>query len=248
MRLLIGVLALASLTFCLVAEQRQKPPKKRDLGAPKNISIAYLLDNNNFTTEDTKPNSEVQKWLKTVQKKAQQDFRKEFQVKIKFRITDINITDSDLAQKIRYWSSDYLIHAGTYLGYLKQYYFKRAKQDNTENPDIICVLTKYRMYDEDEVDYLDNLPSQKITGTVCFLYICIQAYFKHHTLCATMVPMLLTYVPGKANKTGELLSKLVQKSATSENVTSWEEYLKTCDKAKKKGRNTKSLRTSRRFQ
>uniref|UniRef100_A0A147BXK7 Putative 26 kDa salivary gland protein a n=1 Tax=Ixodes ricinus TaxID=34613 RepID=A0A147BXK7_IXORI len=215
MRLLIGVLALASLTFCLVAEQRQKPPKKRDLGAPKNISIAYLLDNNNFTTEDTKPNSEVQKWLKTVQKKAQQDFRKEFQVKIKFRITDINITDSDLAQKIRYWSSDYLIHAGTYLGYLKQYYFKRAKQDNTENPDIICVLTKYTMYDEDEVDYL--------------------AYFKHHTLCATMVPMLLTYVPGKANKTGELLSKLVQKSATSENVTSWEEYLKTCDKAKKEG-------------
>ncbi|XP_040061795.1 uncharacterized protein LOC120836801 [Ixodes scapularis] len=203
MRLFFGALALASLMFCLAAERKSKLPKHRPT---RIITSAYLLDGKGFDAENATLDSQVGKWLKGVQEKAQVDLNKEFKLDITFNITEINITDNDITNKIQYWSSDSLIHGPTFLDYLEEYY------QNRDNPDIICVVTRYRMYDSEEVNYL--------------------AYVKHTTLYHTMVPMLLTYVPEKEAKTGELLFKLVQRSITS-NQGRWGKYFKNCNKPKK---------------
>ncbi|XP_042149502.1 uncharacterized protein LOC115322951 [Ixodes scapularis] len=193
MSVLFGMLVLASLIFCLDAERMPNGPNKKGSSRRETkITIAYLLDGNSFSTEAAARNSTAGHWLNSVQEKAQQKINKELQVNIKFDITNINITDSDLTQKLIHWCSNKLINASAYLDYLKQSY------QNKVSPDMICVLTNYTMYDEDLDSYL--------------------AYIKHKTLCESMVPFLLTYIPNKVNNTGEFLSELIKKSITSKKV------------------------------
>uniref|UniRef100_A0A0K8R9I1 Putative ixodes 26 kDa salivary protein n=1 Tax=Ixodes ricinus TaxID=34613 RepID=A0A0K8R9I1_IXORI len=189
MRVFLGALVSASLICCLVAGRRQA--EKRGKGKTI-ITIAYLLDGNEFKEEETARNSTVDNWLNSVQEK----------------------TDGDLTHKIKYWSSDRLLHASTYLDHLKNSYQNRV------NPDIICVLTNYKMYDEELVDYL--------------------AYVKHQTLCQTMVPILLTYNSSRVDKVGEFLSELVKKSTTPGNV---KKGIRKCNKKNKKVKNIKSRKS-----
>uniref|UniRef100_A0A0K8R885 Putative ixodes 26 kDa salivary protein n=1 Tax=Ixodes ricinus TaxID=34613 RepID=A0A0K8R885_IXORI len=213
MRVFLGALVSASLMCCLVAGRRQA--EKRGKGKTI-ITIAYLLDGNEFKEEETARNSTVENWLNSVQEKAQEKLKEEFKMEIKFEITDINITDGDLTHKIKYWSSDRLLHASTYLDHLKTSYKNRV------NPDIICVLTNYKMYDEELADYL--------------------AYVKHQTLCQTMVPILLTYNSSRVDKVGEFLSELVKKSTTPGNV---KKGIRKCNKKNKKVKNIKSRKSMR---
>ncbi|XP_040061800.1 uncharacterized protein LOC115331477 [Ixodes scapularis] len=192
MNVFLGMLVLAPLIFFLDAERMPNGPNGKSLGRRETrITIAYLLDGNSFSTEEAARNSTVGKWLSSVQEKAQHNLNKELQVNIKFDITDINRTDSDLTQKLIDLCSNKLINASAYLDYLKQSYQTRV------SPDMICVLTNYTMYDEELDGYL--------------------AYVKHKTLCESMVPILLTYNPNQVNKTGEFLSELVKKRYSTPN-------------------------------
>uniref|UniRef100_A0A0K8RG71 Putative ixodes 26 kDa salivary protein n=1 Tax=Ixodes ricinus TaxID=34613 RepID=A0A0K8RG71_IXORI len=204
MKVFFGMLVLASLMFCLDAERKQNVPKEKG-SAKRNITIAYLLDGNGFKNGEAEQTSEVGKWLALVQEEAQKKLKEVFNVEINFVITEINITDSHLKEKIKYWSSGGFIHAVTFLKHMKRYHQAR------ENPDIICVITKSAMYHENDFGFL--------------------AFFKHKTLCKSMVPMLLTYDQEKANDAGERLSKLVEKSTTSKKGH-WKQYFRNCNKPK----------------
>uniref|UniRef100_V5H7H9 Putative secreted protein n=1 Tax=Ixodes ricinus TaxID=34613 RepID=V5H7H9_IXORI len=198
MRGFIGALAFALFAFCIAGQAGPDTTVRRKHLPKRIITIAYLLDGNGFSKEEA---FEVEEWLGLVQQEAQDKLKEEFHVEITFVITGINITDSDLTEKIIDWSSGGLIRATTFLDYVKQYYKTR------KNPDIICVITKYEMCDEDGVGYL--------------------AYFIHKTLCKAMVPMLLTYNQTKATDAGEHLYKLVEMSADTDKVKPWNEYYHT---------------------
>uniref|UniRef100_A0A147BMJ4 Putative ixodes 26 kDa salivary proteinixodes 26 kDa salivary protein n=1 Tax=Ixodes ricinus TaxID=34613 RepID=A0A147BMJ4_IXORI len=193
------------------------PKEKRSGRTETKITIAYLLDGNEFTKEDSSRNSAVGKWLNEVQERAQKKLKEDLSMEIKFEITDINITDDDLTHKIIYWSSDRLLHASTYLNHLKKSYQNRVKSD------IICVLTNYTMYDEDLVGYL--------------------AYIEHQTLCQSMVPILLTYNPGEVSQTGKFLSELVKKSTSSKEVKLQKRAIRKCNKKNEKVTNIKSRKS-----
>uniref|UniRef100_A0A6B0V313 Putative lipocalin n=1 Tax=Ixodes ricinus TaxID=34613 RepID=A0A6B0V313_IXORI len=220
MKVFFGILVLAPLIFCLDAQRMPNGPKeKRSRKTETKITIAYLLDGNEFKKEDAARNSTVGKWLNKIQEKAQKKLKKDLNMEIKFKITDINITDDDLTHKITYWSSDRLLHASTYLNHLKKSYQNRV------NSDIICVLTNYTMYDEDLVGYL--------------------AYIEHQTLCQSMVPILLTYNPGDVAQTGKFLSELVKKSTSSKEVKLQKRAIRKCNTKNEKVTNIKSRKSMR---
>ncbi|XP_029831118.2 uncharacterized protein LOC115315955 [Ixodes scapularis] len=135
MKVFFGMLVIASLLFCLDAERRPKGPKEKGSGTHETpITIAFLLDSNAFLNEDAARNSTVGNWLNSVLEKAQQELNKEFQMKIKFNITDINMTDITDTQKCPYFCARNVINAKHYMDYLKQSYESKV------SPDMICVV------------------------------------------------------------------------------------------------------------
>ncbi|XP_040068790.2 uncharacterized protein LOC115320847 [Ixodes scapularis] len=135
MKVFFGMLVIASHLFCLDAERRRNCPKEKDSGRHETpITIAFLLDSNAFFNEDAARNSTVGNWLNSVLEKAQQELNEDFQMKIKFNITDINMTDITDTQKCDGFCASHVIDAKDYTDYLKQSYESKV------TPDMICVV------------------------------------------------------------------------------------------------------------
>uniref|UniRef100_A0A0K8RKR2 Putative ixodes 26 kDa salivary protein n=1 Tax=Ixodes ricinus TaxID=34613 RepID=A0A0K8RKR2_IXORI len=213
MTVLARALTLALCIFCSAAEPRTRSASRRGVSGAKTITIAYLLDGNDFQNEDASPDSEVGKWLKKVQEKAEMKLHQATGVKIKFNTTDRNVTNPELTKNLLSWTSagscgsESLMNAGVVLAEIKE-----ESTTLSARPHIICVLTKQRLY-QGELINLMGLALQK-------------------SLCITMVPMILTYDQSSDNveNTGNLMSELVVNSTVPDNGKTWEEYFNMCNK------------------
>uniref|UniRef100_A0A090XD79 Putative 26 kDa salivary gland protein a n=1 Tax=Ixodes ricinus TaxID=34613 RepID=A0A090XD79_IXORI len=147
MTVLARALTLALCIFCSAAEPRTRSASRRGVSGAKTITIAYLLDGNDFKNEDASPDSEVGKWLKKVQEKAEIKLQQATRVTIKFNTTDRNVTKSGTYEKIVLsWTSmgscgsESLMNAGMVLAEIKV-----ESTTLSARPHIICVLTKQRL-------------------------------------------------------------------------------------------------------
>uniref|UniRef100_V5HCL5 Putative secreted protein n=1 Tax=Ixodes ricinus TaxID=34613 RepID=V5HCL5_IXORI len=183
MTVLARALTLALCVYCSAAEPRTRSASRRGGSGAKTITIAYLLDGNDFKNEDTSPDSEVGKWLKKVQEKAEIKLQQATRVTIKFNTTDRNVTNPELTKNLLSWTSmgscgsESLMNAGMVL--------EEIKSESAYSPlrtHIICVLTRLKLYQGDLINLL--------------------GYAMHNTLCISTVPMLLTYNPENINNTG----------------------------------------------
>uniref|UniRef100_A0A090XFI8 Putative 26 kDa salivary gland protein a n=1 Tax=Ixodes ricinus TaxID=34613 RepID=A0A090XFI8_IXORI len=155
MTVLARALTLALCVYCSAAEPRTRSASRRGGSGAKTITIAYLLDGNDFKNEDTSPDSGVGKWLKKVQEKAQMKLHQTTAVKIKFKTTDRNVTNPELTKNLLSWTStgscgsESLMNAGMVLAEVKlqsTYWPLR--------PHVICVLTKLKLYQDDLINLL----------------------------------------------------------------------------------------------
>uniref|UniRef100_A0A0K8RMR9 Putative ixodes 26 kDa salivary protein n=1 Tax=Ixodes ricinus TaxID=34613 RepID=A0A0K8RMR9_IXORI len=212
MTVLTRALTFALFIVCFAAEPRSLSAIRRRGSGENTVTIAYLLDGNGFESKDASPNSEVNKWLRGVHQQAELALKNVTQVEIKFKISDLNLTDTELSEKLLSWTSkgscgsDSLMHAGTVLGEIKLESMNWPVQ-----PHIICVLTKQKLYQGDFINLL--------------------GYALHQTLCYTSVPMILTYQSSSdVIYTGNLLSELVLNSTRNDASTSWKEYFNECNR------------------
>uniref|UniRef100_A0A0K8R9M1 Putative ixodes 26 kDa salivary protein n=1 Tax=Ixodes ricinus TaxID=34613 RepID=A0A0K8R9M1_IXORI len=216
MRTLMGVILFSLLILCLsVKSGPVKRPKK-----PKNpgntiITIAYLLDKNDFGNRDESILPEVKEWLERVHGKAQEEIKNATGVSIELQITAINETSEELTRRLEAWVNEGHVYGGWILGFVKT-----ESTNRTANPDITCVLTRHTIYNEWESGML--------------------AYSLHQTLCASMVPMLLTYKADEVDQSGKRLSELIRNSTTSD----FKEALKGCNKKKPNSGGKRRLRHS----
>ncbi|XP_042149623.1 uncharacterized protein LOC121837853 [Ixodes scapularis] len=215
MTVLARTLTLALCVFCFAAEPRTRSGSRRGGSGAKTITIAYLLDGNDFGNEDARPDSKVGKWLEEVQEKAEMKLRQDPGVEIKFNTTDRNITSPELTENLLSWTSkascgsESLMNAGVVLAEIKD-----ESTTLSARPHIICVLTKQRLYQGD----LINLMGLAL----------------HKSLCYTTVPMILTYDQSSDNivNTGNLMSELVVNSTARSSSETWDEYFNICNKNK----------------
>uniref|UniRef100_A0A6B0V3B0 Putative lipocalin n=1 Tax=Ixodes ricinus TaxID=34613 RepID=A0A6B0V3B0_IXORI len=209
MRTLMGAILFSLLILGLsVKSGPVKRPKKPKSPGNTNITIAYLLDRNDFNKEYNF--EEVQQWLQEVQEKAQADLKNAVGVNIQLQITEINETSEELSRRLKAWLNEGHVYGGWILGFVKNESMKK-----TANPDIICVLTKHTIYNDYDSGML--------------------AYSLHRSLCASMVPMLLTYKKNEVKQSGELLSQLIQNSTRND-------FKKELNKCKRKNSSSRGKR------
>lgn len=208
---LTRALTFALCIFCFAAEPSSLRTITRRGSGETTVTIAYLLDGNGFENKDARPNSGVNEWLQGVQQQAELALKSVTQVDIKFNITDFNLTNTELSEKLLSWTSkgscgsDSLMHAGTVLGEIKLESMNWPVQ-----PHIICVLTKQKLYQGDFINLL--------------------GYALHQTLCDTSVPMLSTYQSSlDVVYAGNLLSELVLNSTNKYASAPWKEYFNKCN-------------------
>uniref|UniRef100_A0A0K8R8V6 Putative ixodes 26 kDa salivary protein n=1 Tax=Ixodes ricinus TaxID=34613 RepID=A0A0K8R8V6_IXORI len=190
MRTLMGAILFSLLILCLSV--KSGPVKRRkNLKSPGNtqITIAYLLDRNDFNKEYDLP--EVEEWLKKVHGKAHEALKNAVDVSIQLQITDINESSEELSRRLKAWVNGGHVYGGWILGFVKE-----ESVNRTANPDITCVLTKHTIYNDFDSGML--------------------AYSLHRSLCDSMVPMLLTYKKNEVKQCGELLSQLIQNSTRND--------------------------------
>ncbi|XP_042149501.1 uncharacterized protein LOC121837765 [Ixodes scapularis] len=175
----------------------------------KIITISYLLDGNGFQDQDAGNDAKLKNWVKDVQKEAQTLLKQQTKAEIKFDIKKISLSDKELTGKLLSWTSmgscgsESLMNAGKVLGAIKlesTYWPLR--------PHIICVLTKLKLYQDDEIN--------------------IQGYAMHKSLCTSTVPMLLTYNQDNMKITGHLLHELVMNS-TAYHFRNMGQYFDKCN-------------------
>uniref|UniRef100_A0A0K8R8S4 Putative ixodes 26 kDa salivary protein n=1 Tax=Ixodes ricinus TaxID=34613 RepID=A0A0K8R8S4_IXORI len=204
MKTLMGALVFSSfILFSSVKSNPGKTLKSRNGSANKIITMAYLLDGNEFDDRNASMNSEVGTWLKEVNKKAQDKLKEALKLPIELEIIEINKTSKTLSERLAHWQSENQVYGGWILGVVKSESMK-----STVNPDIICVLTKRMIYDDFHRDML--------------------AYSRHRSLCVSMVPMLFTYKENGVQQSGERLSQLIQNSTLNDLKTVIDE----CNKQK----------------
>uniref|UniRef100_A0A6B0V4I0 Putative lipocalin n=1 Tax=Ixodes ricinus TaxID=34613 RepID=A0A6B0V4I0_IXORI len=212
MRVFIGALTFALFTFCFAARAGPQTVRQKRNPDVKSITIGYLLNGNEFESEDATLNSAVGKWLQDVQMKAELRLKKDINVEIDFNIGSLNLTNEEFSKNLQTWiskgscGSESLMHAGSVLYEIKEESMYWALQ-----PHIICVLTKLKLYQDDLINLL--------------------GYVRHRTLCYTSVPMLLTYTPSSnVENTGNILSELVLNSTASGSSPVPKEYFDECNK------------------
>uniref|UniRef100_A0A6B0V5Q8 Putative lipocalin n=1 Tax=Ixodes ricinus TaxID=34613 RepID=A0A6B0V5Q8_IXORI len=232
MRGLTEVHFFALCVFCLVSEPDSQAvgTKTLSIEGARIITIGYLLDGNGFKYANEDEISRVQAWLQKVQYQAQLKLMEELNVNIKFQIEELNLTDAKLSEvllsstSVGSCGSGPLMHAGTVLGEIKS-----KSKKGSGIPNIICVITKEKIYQGNLTDLL--------------------GYTMNKTLCYTTVPMLLTYdrSQGRINETGSLFSELVVNS-TSDDImkayaktsddakTRWKQYFNVCNKKNNKNK------------
>uniref|UniRef100_A0A0K8R9Z2 Putative ixodes 26 kDa salivary protein n=1 Tax=Ixodes ricinus TaxID=34613 RepID=A0A0K8R9Z2_IXORI len=209
MRTLIGAILFSLLILGLsVKSGPVKFPKKPKNPGNTNITIAYLLDRNDFNKEYNF--EEVQQWLQEVQEKAQADLKNAVGVNIQLQITEINETSEELSRRLKAWLNEGHVYGGWILGFVKN-----ESMNKTANPDITCVLTKHKIYNDYDSGML--------------------AYSLHQSLCDSMVPMLLTYKKNEVKQCGELLSQLIQNSTRND-------FKKELNKCKRKNSSSRGKR------
>uniref|UniRef100_A0A6B0V1R8 Putative lipocalin n=1 Tax=Ixodes ricinus TaxID=34613 RepID=A0A6B0V1R8_IXORI len=184
MRTLLGAVIFSLVMLCLsVKSGCVKPLQTRQNRGNTYITIAYLLDKNDFDKEDAVP--EVRKWLENVHEKAQEELKKAVGVSIQLKITEINESSEELSRRLKAWDNRGHVYGGWILGFVKA-----ESMNRTANPDITCVLTKHTIYNDFDSGML--------------------AYSVHRSLCDSMVPMLLTYKVEEVDQSGKRLSELIQ--------------------------------------
>uniref|UniRef100_A0A6B0V2K0 Putative lipocalin n=1 Tax=Ixodes ricinus TaxID=34613 RepID=A0A6B0V2K0_IXORI len=142
MRVFIGALTFALFTFCFAARAGPQTVRQKRNPDVKSITIGYLLNGNEFESEDATLNSAVGKWLQDVQMKAELRLKKDINVEIDFNIGSLNLTNEEFSKNLQTWiskgscGSESLMHAGSVLYEIKEESMYWALQ-----PHIICVLT-----------------------------------------------------------------------------------------------------------
>uniref|UniRef100_A0A0K8R8Q5 Putative ixodes 26 kDa salivary protein n=1 Tax=Ixodes ricinus TaxID=34613 RepID=A0A0K8R8Q5_IXORI len=120
MRTLMGAILFSLLILGLsVKSGSVKLRKKPKNPGNTNITIAYLLDGNDFNKQYNL--EEAQQWLQEVQEK----------------------TSEELSRRLKAWLNEGHVYGGWILGFVKNESMKK-----TANPDIICVLTKHTIYND----------------------------------------------------------------------------------------------------
>uniref|UniRef100_V5H270 Putative secreted protein n=1 Tax=Ixodes ricinus TaxID=34613 RepID=V5H270_IXORI len=213
MKTFMGALVFSS--FILLSSVTSNPGrtlKSRNGPAKKIITMAYLLDKNDFYSNDATRNSAVGKWLKKVNKKAQGELKNAVDVSIQLKITAINEASEELSIRLKAWLNEGHVYGEWILDFVKE-----ESVNMTANPDITCVLTRHTIYNDLEEDML--------------------AYTRDRSLCVSMVPMILTYREDEASQSGERLSELIRNSTTSD----FKEALKTCKSNKPRPQGNRRL-------
>uniref|UniRef100_A0A6B0V2E5 Putative lipocalin n=1 Tax=Ixodes ricinus TaxID=34613 RepID=A0A6B0V2E5_IXORI len=208
MKTLVG--ALVFFSFILFSSVKSNPGrtlKSRNGPEKKIITVAYLLDENDFDSKDANMGSDVEKWLQKVNKKAQEELKKAVGVSIELEITAINGTSEELSRRLKAWDNRGHVYGGWILGFVKAEFMNR-----TAKPNIACVLTKHTIYNDFESGML--------------------AYSVHQSLCVSMVPMLLTYKAEEADESGKRLSELIQNGTRTDLKTA----LNGCNKGRRSPR------------
>uniref|UniRef100_A0A0K8R311 Putative ixodes 26 kDa salivary protein n=1 Tax=Ixodes ricinus TaxID=34613 RepID=A0A0K8R311_IXORI len=224
----IGALVFALCTLCSAAQPGPQRVRQKINRRENSITIDYLLDRNEFKSQDAALTSGVGKWLLKVQEQAQLKLKQDIDVEIKFKIRSLDLTNEEFSKNLQTWisagscGSESLMHAGSVLGEIKEESTYWPSQ-----PHIVCVLTKYKLYQGDLINLL--------------------GYVLHKHLCYTSVPMLLTYnASSDVVNTGKLLSELVLNSTAENHGMKWQEYFSICDRTEQFNRQyvPRSVRTS----
>uniref|UniRef100_A0A0K8RB62 Putative ixodes 26 kDa salivary protein n=1 Tax=Ixodes ricinus TaxID=34613 RepID=A0A0K8RB62_IXORI len=142
MRTLMGAILFSLLILCLSVKsgpvKRPKNPKNK---GNTDITIAYLLDKNDFNKEyDLRV---VEEWLKMVHEKAQKELKKAVKLNIQLQITEINETSVELSRRLKAWLNEGHVYGDWILDFVKE-----ESVNRTANPDITCVLTKHTIYND----------------------------------------------------------------------------------------------------
>uniref|UniRef100_A0A0K8RFN9 Putative ixodes 26 kDa salivary protein n=1 Tax=Ixodes ricinus TaxID=34613 RepID=A0A0K8RFN9_IXORI len=210
------VLALCVICFVAKLSVSTVSQKKVSFKGARIITITYLLDGNEFKYVTASEISTVKTWLEEVQYQAELMLKDELSVTVEFQITNINLTDQKLSRKLHSATSigscgsGPLMHAGTVLEEIKE-----ESGNWPFKPNIICVLTKVKLFQGDFTDLL--------------------GYTMNKTLCYRPVPMLLTYdrSKGRIIETGKLLFELVVNSTNYDGSVLWKQYFNVCHKKNK---------------
>uniref|UniRef100_A0A0K8RMJ8 Putative ixodes 26 kDa salivary protein n=1 Tax=Ixodes ricinus TaxID=34613 RepID=A0A0K8RMJ8_IXORI len=224
-RLCHGGPALALCVLCFVAQISTSTvsQKKVSFEGARNVTIAYRLDGNGFKYATEREISTVKVWLQEVQYQAELNLKEKLSVTIDFRITDLQLADTQLtgillnSTSMGSCGSGRLIHAGTVLGEMK-----KDLTRGSVTPNIMCVITKEKLYQDNLADLL--------------------GYTLDKTLCYSTVPMILTYdrSQGRINETGILFAELVLNSTSDDIIKeyaknyddriAWKQYFNVCNK------------------
>uniref|UniRef100_V5HUB3 Putative secreted protein n=1 Tax=Ixodes ricinus TaxID=34613 RepID=V5HUB3_IXORI len=207
MRVVIGVLAFATITFGLEVPRSLNIYEKNVGQGEKYITVAVVFDQT--VSKQANLLSDVGKWIQNVFDKAQEKLSKELQFTIKFDITHILVAPNALSKEIKDRTVSGQMHGPTIVNAVRGTYQKSL------NPDIICVITKDKFYDG---------PLSNALG-----------FSSYSTLCERVVPILLTFdsdTQDNVETTATRFSTLVKNSinaAKSRSTRVNQAYFDTCN-------------------
>uniref|UniRef100_A0A0K8RFW3 Putative ixodes 26 kDa salivary protein n=1 Tax=Ixodes ricinus TaxID=34613 RepID=A0A0K8RFW3_IXORI len=207
MKVVIGVLAFATITFGLKVPSSLKTYKKNVGQNEKYITIAVVFDQTVSMQENLQSN--VGKWILDVFDEAQEKLSKELHFTIKFDITHILVAPNALSKEIKDRTVSGQMHGPTIVDAVRETYRKSL------NPDVLCLITKDKFY----YGYLTNA----------------LGFSSYSTLCEEVVPILLTFdwdTQDNVEETATLLSTLVKSSINDGKLKSTgvnKEYFDNCN-------------------
>uniref|UniRef100_A0A090XDW4 Putative 26 kDa salivary gland protein a n=1 Tax=Ixodes ricinus TaxID=34613 RepID=A0A090XDW4_IXORI len=148
MRTLMGAILFSLLILCLSAKSGPvKRPKRNTRKSPGNtqITIAYLLDRNDFNKKYDLP--EVEEWLKKVHGKAHEALKNAVDVSIQLQITDINESSEELSRRLKSLGGT-KVHV--YGGWSTGRSSKKNLRTGLRTRILLVVLTKNTIYNDFE--------------------------------------------------------------------------------------------------
>uniref|UniRef100_A0A0K8R7P4 Putative ixodes 26 kDa salivary protein n=1 Tax=Ixodes ricinus TaxID=34613 RepID=A0A0K8R7P4_IXORI len=207
MRVVIGVLAFATITFGLDVPSSLNIYKKNVGQNEKYITVAVVFDRTVSMQANLK--SEVGEWIEDVFDEAQTKLSEELRITIKFEITNILVAPKALSDEIKDRTVSGQMHGPTIVNAVIEAYKKSL------NPDVLCVITKDKFYD----GHLSNA----------------LGFSSYSTLCERVVPILLTFdsdTQDNVETTATRFSTLVKNSinaAKSRSTRVNQAYFDTCN-------------------
>uniref|UniRef100_A0A0K8RFW8 Putative ixodes 26 kDa salivary protein n=1 Tax=Ixodes ricinus TaxID=34613 RepID=A0A0K8RFW8_IXORI len=195
MKAFIAALQITLFAFCFATVEGLKEFYLNKGSAEKTITIAFALAG--FPPDQVNLNSDVGQWVQGASEEAQKLLSKQLNMNIKLDITDMLSAPQKLSDEIKRRTTHGQMHGRWIVNAPKDAY------KNSFNPDIICVVTKFKFY--------YNRKSNAL------------GYSYDKTLCEDMVPILLTYnfdTEDDTPEAGKLLSNLIKKSIKKEKLKS----------------------------